>query len=194
MVAQDVVWSRDWSCDHCTLVTDLLLSPWKSEPHFLLILNLLSPLASVPAKKGHAWCTAGGKLFYDCSSLHVQGDTEDYPLRSKVDFALMLRKMPLYKMKCSGVPYKWLLSPFKAWEVGVGVSRLLCPPGCPPACIPLGFDPEGFVLFLFLRFRKFWSGSHSCPFCLLMGFWFSIGLGINKNMGVNPFSSFNQGR
>lgn len=39
----------------------------------------------------------------------------------------------------------------------MGVSRLPCPPGCPPAYIPLGFDPEGFVLFSLLRFRKFWA-------------------------------------
>lgn len=116
-----------------------LFSPWDPESHFLLILDLLSPLTSVPAKKDHVWSGVEGKSLSDGPPIHAHGAMEDYPLRLTVDFALILRKMPPYKMKCSDIAGKCLVSHLdacgllgRAWEVG-----RVCPPS-PLAPLPPG--------------------------------------------------------
>lgn len=93
MIARDAARTGVRSCTPTTMVAEPFFSSWAQNPTSLFIPDLLSALASAPAKKGYVWCRTAGKPFYAHSCFHTRGDRR-FITRSKMDFALVLRQVP----------------------------------------------------------------------------------------------------
>lgn len=99
MIAQDTAWPRDRSCDHTAMVTEPFFSSWAQNSTSFLLRTSCLPWLLYLLKRAMFGAELKANPFRTTLPFIPTGD-------QRWIFALILRKVPPYEMRCSDVPDK----------------------------------------------------------------------------------------